>query len=308
LTFEPRYLVSYDSRVVPTLFKSVLPLPQLSSWRARINEAYERIPRSPISQLPPPPPEGLPPGEKFVPTASSFTIGAILSGGDLNSLLSSLSENAIGLYLRQALGDQVVCNLDHSWIRRQYAPHRYPRFHAPHAWHQDGALAFDFLSYPDGNYPPDALLQMATCWIALDPCGLTAPGLELILPSMDIDNKGLLSPAAVGSVLHRDFVRSSKGGEGETAIAAGRPLSLLYPSDLTETSIRSRFPASHFYRPTLEPGDALLFPGDILHRTHVTPSMTQDRTSIELRFFPASKVPRRLEASRFLSLDPAPNL
>jgi hypothetical protein len=34
------------------------------------------------------------------------------------------------------------------------------------------------------------------------------------------------------------------------------------------------------------PGDALVFGGGVLHHTHVAATMTRDRTSLELRFFP----------------------
>jgi hypothetical protein len=279
---------------VATLFKSVLPAELLSACRPRIDAAYKEVEPIP-GGVPTRLPQNLPPGEKFIPTASSFTIGAILNS-DLQTINRAILASPAGEWLRNQLGEQIVCNLDHSWIRRQYAPHRYPRFHAPHAWHQDGALGFDFLSHPDGNYPADALLQMATCWIALDPCGLTAPGLELIvLPTRTANdgmcNKGLLSPRL-----------SSRGGEGETTVARERPLSLLPPSDLTDTRIGARFPSDHFWQPTLEPGDALLFSGDILHRTHVTPAMTHDRTSLELRFFLANDFPARLKNSRLLPL------
>jgi hypothetical protein len=205
----------------------------------------------------------LPVGEKFVPTASFFTIGAILSASDLNSLLSSLHQGPIGTPLRRQLGDNLVCAVDHSWIRRQYAPRNYPSLHAPHGWHQDGALGFDFLSYPEGNYPADAMLRMVTCWIALDPCGVESPGLELITQ---------------------------------------KQTRLLPPAELSHAWIREQFPPEHFWRPPMQPGDALLFPGDVLHRTHVTPAMTRDRTSLELRFFPDNDFPRRLKTSRLARL------
>jgi hypothetical protein len=44
----------------------------------------------------------------------------------------------------------------------------------------------------------------------------------------------------------------------------------------------------------------LIFRGDILHRTHVVPEMTKDRTSIELRFFSAVSIPERLQTDRFI--------
>jgi hypothetical protein len=251
---------------VPTLFKSVLPSELLSALRPRIDVAYTGVePDGAPTRLP----QNLPPGEKFVPTASSFTIGAILTVGDLQTINNTILTSPAGKWLRNQLGHAIVCNLDHSWIRRQYAPHRYPRFHAPHAWHLDGALGFDFLSHPDGNYPTEALLSMATCWVALDPCGLTAPGLELVTE---------------------------------------RVSALLSPSDLTEARLRAQFPPDHFWQPVLQPGDALFFPGDILHRTHVTPSMAHDRTSLELRFFAANDFPARLKNSRVVRLEGKPQV
>jgi hypothetical protein len=77
---------------------------------------------------------------------------------------------------------------------------------------------------------------------------------------------------------------------------------LLSPVELIGSRVSARFKPEEFWRPVLEPGDALLFRGDVLHRTHVTPAMTQDRTSVELRFFPAGNLPARLEGDRFIRL------
>jgi hypothetical protein len=161
------------------------------------------------------------------------------------------------------LGSRAACDVDQSWVRRQYAPRNYPPWHGPHGWHQDGALGFDYLSHGDGTFPPDALLSMVTCWIPLTACGLEAPGLELITRRLE----GLLAPGA-----------------------------------LTDERVRARFADGEFWRPVMEPGDALLFRGDILHRTHVTPAMTKNRTSIELRFFAADCIPARLKSDRFVAL------
>jgi hypothetical protein len=194
------------------------------------------------------------PDERFVPTASSLKLNAALSKAAVDSLFGQLVKagvtNAIGL----ALGGAALADLDQSWVRRQYAPDHYPPLHAPHGWHQDGALGFDFGSL--GAHPPprDALLPMVTCWFPLGPCGSNAPGLEFVLQ---------------------------------------RQSDLLLISDLTEAGVRRKFSAEMFWRPVLEAGDVLLFCGDILHRTYVTPAMIQDRTSIELRFFPTDRLPAR---------------
>lgn len=199
--------------------------------------------------------------EHFVPTASSFIIGALNSESNVSELLNLIATGSAGIWIKNILGSQLLCNLEQSWVRRQYAPSHYPPLHAPHGWHQDGALKFDFQSQPDGEFPPNAVLNMVTCWISLDSCGLDAPGLELITERLG----GLLSPC-----------------------------------ELQTESLQSRFTPRRFWQPSLGPGDALLFRGDILHRTHVMPEMTKDRTSIELRFFSAVSIPERLQTDRFI--------
>ena len=165
--------------------------------------------------------------------------------------------------LPRRLGTLGACDVDQCWIRRQYAPAQAPPQHAPHSWHQDGALNFDFVAHAGLPPPPDALLDMLTCWIPLTPCGVDAPGIEW-----------LREPAA----------------------------RLLTPDELTPERVRARHPAEAFERPAMNPGDALLLRGDTLHRTHVTPAMTHDRTSIELRFFRAQPLPERLRGDRFVSV------
>ena len=201
--------------------------------------------------------------ERFVPTASSVTLGAALSAEQLHTLLAALGDSPAGTWIGNQLCPRLACDLDQAWVRRQYAPHRYPPMHAPHGWHQDGALGFDFLGHSDGNFPPDAVLDMVTCWIPLTPCGDDAPGLELLGQRFD---------------------------------------RLLPPADLAHARVIERFVPEKFWRPVMEPGDALLFHGDLLHRTHVTPTMTKDRTSLELRFFPSDELPPRLRSDRFTLL------
>jgi hypothetical protein len=104
---------------------------------------------------------------------------------------------------------------------------------------------------------------MLTCWIALVPCGADAPGLEL-------------APHGCND--------------------------LLAPAELDETQVQMRFASDDLMRPALAAGDALLFAGDVLHRTHVLPAMTRDRISLELRIFPADRIAARLAADRFSPL------
>ncbi len=201
------------------------------------------------------------PPNRFVFTASSVTIGAVFSDAQTQTLLEVISTGPASDWLQSHCGSRMTCNLDQSWVRRQFAPKDYPQFHAPHGWHQDGGLEFDYPAHNDENIPPDALLSMVTCWIPLVPCGLSAPGLELLLQRFE---------------------------------------TLLPPAQLSDAHVRAQFPSEAFWHPLLEAGDALLFRGDILHRTYATPDMTQSRTSIELRFFPAVNLPPRLGRDRFI--------
>jgi hypothetical protein len=104
---------------------------------------------------------------------------------------------------------------------------------------------------------------MITIWIALGPCGLYAPGLELVTQPIP---------------------------------------ELVRPELLTDAHLRTACAPELFWTPVLAKGDALLFSGDILHRTHVTSGMSRDRTSIELRCFAAEKLPSRLKGDRFVLL------
>ncbi len=185
-------------------------------------------------------------------------------GIDVEGVGRAMSGSEIFASFAHSLGGPVVCDVDQCWVRRQYAHGNYPPLHAPHSWHQDGALHFDFRAYSGRQLPPGAVLDMITCWIPLTPCGFDAPGLELI----------------------------AQGTEG-----------LLTPGQLKDMHVRELFAAEEFHRPAMQPGDALLFGGGVLHRTHVTPQMTRDRTSIELRLFAADRIPERLHGDRFVTLD-----
>jgi len=246
------------------LYRSLSNVRQAGAWVAQIDAAYLRLEAARRQGDAKAANALIAPGERFVVTASSLTVGAVFSGEELRSLLSGIDAGPAGNWMRNEFGKQLACDLDQAWVRRQYAPGRYPPGHAPHGWHQDGALGFDFLSHRGGEFPLDALLSMVTCWIALGPCGADAPGLELVNHRLE---------------------------------------GLLAPTDLTDACVRSRFRPEAFWRPVMEAGDALLFHGDILHRTHVTPAMTRDRTSVELRYFPAAAIPPRLKSDRFLLPD-----
>ena len=251
-----------DARGGFTRLNSVLVAKKLDLCRAKIDGLYRELGASDARMSSERMRKIVPPGERFSPTASSVTVLSALCLAELKTLAASLPE-AFQKWIGLHLAGPAVCDLDEAWIRRQYAPGNYPRWHAPHGWHQDGALAFDFNSNQPNGGPVETILPMVTGWIALNPCGMDSPGLELVTARLE---------------------------------------RLLRPPELIDESVRARFSPSEFWRPVLEAGDALLFTGDILHRTNVAPVMTQDRTSLELRFFSAEHIPERLKHHRFARL------
>lgn len=77
--------------------------------------------------------------------------------------------------LVQRLGPAPQVVVSQCWVRRA---------HPAHSWHQDGALHHDFAA-------PAQPLPMWTAWLPLVDCGVDAPGLAWMLPSLP----RLLSPA-----------------------------------------------------------------------------------------------------------------
>ncbi len=206
----------------------------------------------------------LPAGQKYLAAASSFTLEAVFTTEDCSRILHAVAGGPAGNIIEHALGGRGLCDLDQAWVRRQYAPHCYPSGHAPHTWHQDGALGYDFAAGGPAGPGPEALLPMLTCWLPLTPCGDDAPGLELIsLPLAD----------------------------------------LLPPQSLADERLRSNYPPEKFHAPEMRPGNLVLFHSGVLHRTRVNPAMKLDRTSIELRLVAAGRVPSRLARDRFVRLD-----
>ena len=103
------------------------------------------------------------------------------------------------------------------------------------------------------------ILQMPllNVWIPLSPCGVAAPGLEVVRTSQ----RKLLAVAGVQ----------------DDPIPVER-------ARIDERLVLAEFGARALWHPSFEPGDALLFAGTTVHRTYVTPRMTEPRLSVELRF------------------------
>jgi Phytanoyl-CoA dioxygenase (PhyH) len=97
---------------------------------------------------------------------------------------------------------------------------------------------------------------LVNVWIALDPCGREAPGLEVARSARPV----LLAPAP-----------------------PERPRFPVERVRLDEAEVVRAFGAESLWHPELAAGDALLFSGATAHRTYATAGMTGDRMSVELR-------------------------
>jgi Phytanoyl-CoA dioxygenase (PhyH) len=115
-------------------------------------------------------------------------------------------------------------------------------------WHQDGA----FLGRD---------VRSLNLWLALSPCGVDAPGLDIVPQRFD----EILPTGTEGALF--DWSVSPQVVED----AAGGPDAIVSPE--------------------FGPGDALLFDHMFLHRTGVRPGMTRERWAIESWFFAPSSYP-----------------
>lgn len=93
-------------------------------------------------------------------------------------------------------------------------------------------------------------------WIPLAECGVHAPGLEVVVT----DRRDLLAMA----------------GPPDHAVPVER-------ARIDERIVLETFGPGALWRPTLGPGDVLVFAGTTIHRSHVTPRMARPRLSVELR-------------------------
>ena len=93
-------------------------------------------------------------------------------------------------------------------------------------------------------------------WIPLAECGVHAPGLEVVVT----DKRDLL--AVAGPADHDLPVERAR---------------------IDERLVVETFGPGALWRPSLRPGDVLVFAGTTVHRSHVTPAMTKPRLSVEMR-------------------------
>ncbi|MBL4631331.1 MAG: phytanoyl-CoA dioxygenase family protein [Paraglaciecola sp.] len=249
------------------LAQKTLSTSMADSLLCAAHKFYQRITASVATQCTVPVAGPLLPACKYLPHASSVSLAAVADRAFIDALLNEIGLGSTGCHIRTMLGThQVLCDLDQAWIRRQYAPHLYPPKHAPHGWHQDGALGFDFFTQHKTPLEADALLPTVTCWITLTDCGMDSPGLEFVLQPV------------------KDLLR---------------------PQELLNNAVKEHFSADSFYRPQMKAGDAVVFQSATLHRTHVNKEMQSNRTSVELRFVGMDNIPPRLSEDFFVPLPQA---
>jgi hypothetical protein len=97
-------------------------------------------------------------------------------------------------------------------------------------------------------------------WVALSPCGVDAPSLDVVARRLD----HIVTPGVDGAVF--DWSVSDTSAE---RAAGSRPI----------------------IRPVFEPGDAILFDEMNLHRTGAGPGLTLPRYAAEMWFFAPSAYP-----------------
>jgi hypothetical protein len=120
---------------------------------------------------------------RFTPQAHSVRLRALLDFGieTEEALMTPLSATGLGHMLSDLLGGPWRCRLEHSWVRKKFAPRNAPgRRDSIQDWHQDGALGAQFPPQPGSAIP---ITRLATCWIPLNACGVDSPGLEFIRES-----------------------------------------------------------------------------------------------------------------------------
>jgi hypothetical protein len=117
------------------------------------------------------------------------------------------------------------------------------------------------LPYHQDSVEQDRRIErVLNCWIPLDPgAGRTSPGVEVVRdpgrPKFEL--KGVDGPASnsvyAAVAIDRDRILAEYG--------------------------------ENFLAPSFEVGDSFVFSQDVIHRTHVTPEMTQPRIGFEFRVF-----------------------
>ncbi len=161
----------------------------------------------------------------------------------------TLEDLGLVAFAKQLLGDSSFRALGDAYLGKLAHPAgvSHVRWISPHR--SDAHLPF----HQDETILRRKLLNV---WIPFSPCGVDAPGLQV--------------------------VRGSWG----RLLDVSPPPGARYAVDLAridELAILREFRARALWNPALEVGDAMVFSGDTAHRTYAHGGMTRDRMSLELR-------------------------
>ena len=102
---------------------------------------------------------------------------------------------------------------------------------------------------------------MLSCWVPLNRCGVTAPGLEVVAQRLDAALPITDKPATNHARMEID------------------------------AALVERHYGENLWHPKFDAGDAMLFDSKCVHRSHVTKAMSAVRYSVELRFVATSLAP-----------------
>ena len=94
---------------------------------------------------------------------------------------------------------------------------------------------------------------MLTCWMPLNRCGVTAPGLEVVAQHLD-----------------------------KTLPISDAPVSNHAPTEIDEATVLRAY-GDRLWHPEFEAGDVMIFERNTVHRSYVTDEMTEVRYSVEVR-------------------------
>lgn len=158
----------------------------------------------------------------------------------LFALTELIDRTGIGDLVTAYLGERPALSANKCTLRRVPLT-------AQAGWHQDGA----FLGQD---------VRTLNLWLALGPCGIDAPGLDIVPRRFDHVVETGTEGATFDWSVARDVVAREAG-------------------------------ATSVLRPEFAAGDALLFDHLLLHSTAVTESMTRERHAMETWFFSPSAYP-----------------
>jgi hypothetical protein len=156
-------------------------------------------------------------------------------------LMELVDETGIGALVEAFIGERPAVSTKKCTLRRVPAD-------TNTNWHQDGAFL--------GRH-----IRSLNLWLALSPCGVDAPSLDIVPQRFD----RILTTGTDGAAFDWSI------SPAVVSEAAGGPDAILHPE--------------------FSPGDALLFDHLFVHRTGVTPGMTRERWAIETWFFAPSTYP-----------------